>query len=114
MELSNKIIAIIGLGYVGLPLAVEFGKKYNVIGFDIDENRINDLKQGIDKTKETVKSDIESSIFLNFSNVVSDLGHANVFIVTVVVAAILLKDVTSTFSPLSGASVKVIVLAAKE
>jgi UDP-N-acetyl-D-galactosamine dehydrogenase len=83
MELLNKNIAIIGLGYVGLPLAVEFGKKYNVIGFDIDENRINDLKKGIDKTKETVKSDIDSSIFLKFSNLLSDLGHANVFIVTV-------------------------------
>jgi UDP-N-acetyl-D-galactosamine dehydrogenase len=83
MELLNKNIAIIGLGYVGLPLAVEFGKKYNVTGFDIDENRINDLKKGIDKTKETVKSDIDSSIFLKFTNQLSDLGHANVFIVTV-------------------------------
>jgi UDP-N-acetyl-D-glucosamine/UDP-N-acetyl-D-galactosamine dehydrogenase len=83
MELFNKNIAIIGLGYVGLPLAVEFGKKFNVIGFDIDENRINDLKKGIDKTKETVKSDIDSSIFLKFSNLVSDLDHSNVFIVTV-------------------------------
>lgn len=83
MEFLNKNIAIIGLGYVGLPLAVEFGKKYNVIGFDIDENRINDLKKGIDKTKETVKSDIDSSIFLKFSNLLSDLCHVNVFIVTV-------------------------------
>ena len=83
MELLNNNIAIIGLGYVGLPLAVEFGKKYNVIGFDIDENRINDLKKGIDKTKETIKSDIDSSIFLNFSNLLSDLRNSNVFIVTV-------------------------------
>jgi len=83
MELLNKNIAIIGLGYVGLPLAVEFGKKYNVIGFDIDENRINDLKIGIDKTKETVKSDIDSSIYLKFSSLVSDLGSSNVYIVTV-------------------------------
>jgi len=66
-----------------LPLAVEFGKKYNVIGFDIDENRINDLKIGIDKTKETVKSDIDSSIYLKFSSLVSDLGSSNVYIVTV-------------------------------
>ena len=83
MELLNKNIAIIGLGYVGLPLAVEFGKKFNVIGFDIDENRINDLKKGIDKTKETVKSDIDSSIYLKFTNLISDLGDANVYIVTV-------------------------------
>jgi UDP-N-acetyl-D-galactosamine dehydrogenase len=83
MELLNKNIAIIGLGYVGLPLAVEFGKKYNVIGFDIDEFRINDLKKGIDKTKETVKSDIESSKYLKFSSQVTDLSNSNIFIVTV-------------------------------
>lgn len=83
MELLNKNIAIIGLGYVGLPLAVEFGKKYNVIGFDIDELRINDLKKGIDKTKETVKSDIESSKYLKFSSQVTDLSNSNIFIVTV-------------------------------
>lgn len=83
MKLLNKNIAIIGLGYVGLPLAVEFGKKYNVIGFDIDEYRINDLKKGIDKTKETVKSDIESSKYLKFSSQVTDLSNSNIFIVTV-------------------------------
>lgn len=83
MQLLNKNIAIIGLGYVGLPLAVEFGKKYNVIGFDIDEFRINDLKKGIDKTKETVKSDIESSKYLKFSSQVTDLSNSNIFIVTV-------------------------------
>ena len=83
MEHLSKNIAIIGLGYVGLPLAVEFGKKYNVIGFDIDESRIADLRNGIDKTKETVKSEIESSKFLKFSYEVSDLSDANIFIVTV-------------------------------
>ena len=83
MELLNKNIAIIGLGYVGLPLAIEFGKKYNVIGFDIDEFRINDLNKGIDKTKETVKSDIESSKYLKFSFQVADLSNYNIFIITV-------------------------------
>lgn len=83
MKLLNKNIAIIGLGYVGLPLAVEFGKKYNVIGFDIDEFRINDLKKGIDKTKETVKADIEASKFLNFSTQITDLSICSIFIVTV-------------------------------
>jgi UDP-N-acetyl-D-galactosamine dehydrogenase len=83
MELISKNIAIVGLGYVGLPLAVEFGKKYNVIGFDIDESRIDDLRNGIDKTKETVKSEIESSKFLKFSCNISDLANANIFIVTV-------------------------------
>ena len=51
----NKKIAIIGLGYVGLPLAVEFGKKYSTIGFDINRRRIKQLKQGIDLTEETSK-----------------------------------------------------------
>jgi UDP-N-acetyl-D-galactosamine dehydrogenase len=83
MNYSKYNIAIIGLGYVGLPLAIEFGKKFNVIGFDIDKNRINELKKGIDKTKERVKSDIDSSTFLKFSNRVSDVGQSNVFIVTV-------------------------------
>ena len=83
MEHITRNIAIIGLGYVGLPLAVEFGKNYNVIGFDIDESRIDDLRNGIDKTKETVKSEIESSKFLKFSCKVSDLSEANIFIVTV-------------------------------
>lgn len=79
----NKNIAVLGLGYVGLPLAVEFGKMYNVIGFDIDEIRIKELKEGIDKTKETVKSDIKSSKFLKFSSEILDLKESNVFIVTV-------------------------------
>ena len=48
----NYKIGIIGLGYVGLPLAVEFSKHYDVVGFDINKNRINDLKKGIDKTEE--------------------------------------------------------------
>ena len=50
MELSKSKIAIIGLGYVGLPLAVEFGKKYETVGFDIDENRIKQLLKGKDDT----------------------------------------------------------------
>ena len=53
--LNNKIIAVIGLGYVGLPLAVEFGKKYKTFGYDISLDRINELKNGIDKTGETSK-----------------------------------------------------------
>ena len=52
MKLKNIKIAIIGLGYVGLPLAVEFGKKFKTLGFDINENRINELNKGIDTTLE--------------------------------------------------------------
>ena len=51
--MNNKKIALIGLGYVGLPLAVEFGKKFVVVGFDINQPRINDLKNGVDSTLET-------------------------------------------------------------
>ncbi len=76
-------IAIIGLGYVGLPLAVELGKHFNVIGFDIDKLRINELLKGHDRTKECSKKSIKSSKQLNFSNNEDDLKKANLFIVTV-------------------------------
>ena len=81
--LSNKKIAVIGLGYVGLPLAVEFGKKYEVIGFDINIDRVNELKKGIDKTKESNQEEISSSKFLQFSSDKSDIALCNIFIVTV-------------------------------
>lgn len=82
-NLQNKRIAVIGLGYVGLPLAVEFGKNYDVLGFDINENRIGELRQGIDKTKESNKEEIKSAVKLKFSSNVEDLKNYNVFIVTV-------------------------------
>ena len=58
--MQNKI-AIIGLGYVGLPLAVEFGKKYTTVGYDINENRIKELRNGVDKTNEVTKAQINKS-----------------------------------------------------
>jgi|TARA_B100000315_G_C14420969_1_gene515524 UDP-N-acetyl-D-mannosaminuronate dehydrogenase len=58
---KNLKIAVIGLGYVGLPLAIEFSKKYSTIGFDKDEDRINQLKDGIDKTLETCKEDLDKT-----------------------------------------------------
>lgn len=76
-------IAIIGLGYVGLPLAVEFGKIYTVIGFDINESRIEELKAGIDRTKESNKAEIYSSKKLSFSSSISEISKCNIFIVTV-------------------------------
>lgn len=84
-------IAVIGLGYVGLPLAVEFAKKYAVIGFDIDIIRINELKLGMDRTQEVNESDLrnvfESSTGsmkgLAFSSSIDDLKGCNTFIVTV-------------------------------
>jgi UDP-N-acetyl-D-galactosamine dehydrogenase len=76
-------ICIIGLGYVGLPLAVEFGKKYQTIGFDLNTGRINELKQGIDKTLEQTKDQIESASNLIFTDSDADISDCNIYIVTV-------------------------------
>lgn len=76
-------IAVIGLGYVGLPLAVEFGKKYSTIGFDINQKRISELKEGYDRTLESNKGEIEGSKSLVFSSNLKDLSNYNVYIVTV-------------------------------
>lgn len=78
-----KKIAIIGLGYVGLPLAVEFGKKRKVTGFDISIDRINQLKKYHDSTNECSKSEIMSANHLSFSNEVKDIHDASIFIITV-------------------------------
>lgn len=83
MLISTKKIAVIGLGYVGLPLAVEFGKIYPVLGFDINNKRIKELKNGIDITKESNAEEIKSSSNLIFSSEEKDLKEYNVFIVTV-------------------------------
>ena len=66
--MKNKKIAIIGLGYVGLPLAVEFGKKREVVGFDIDKKRVQDLKSGIDHTKEVSPDDLNNSKNILFTH----------------------------------------------
>lgn len=87
----NHKIAIIGLGYVGLPLAIEFAKKYKVLGFDISHSRINELSAGIDLTneanldelKEVIAIANDSSIGLRFSHNEADLSNCNTFIVTV-------------------------------
>jgi len=76
-------IAIIGLGYVGLPLAVEFGKKFTTIGFDISEERICELKNGFDKTLELANKEIRDANFLTFTDQTTDLKKVNIFIVTV-------------------------------
>ncbi len=82
MNLENKKIAIIGLGYVGLPLAVEFGKKYKVIGFDINKARIEELRSGTDSTLEVSDKDLSESNLM-FSYTVEDLKSADIYIVTV-------------------------------
>jgi UDP-N-acetyl-D-galactosamine dehydrogenase len=83
MEIQNKKIAIIGLGYVGLPLAVAFGSKYSTLGFDINATRVGELSKGIDRTLESDKDKIASATLLSFSSTVEDLKSCNIFIVTV-------------------------------
>lgn len=83
MQLADLRIAIIGLGYVGLPLAVEFGKKGPVIGFDINQNRINELKNGQDHTLEVSPEELQKAEQLTFSANLDDLKESNFFIVTV-------------------------------
>jgi UDP-N-acetyl-D-galactosamine dehydrogenase len=82
-SLENTKIAIIGLGYVGLPLAVEFSKKYPVIGFDINAGRIEELKSGTDSTLEVSDTELAQAKSLSFSSDKSVLSEANVFVVTV-------------------------------
>lgn len=83
MKLTDVHLAIIGLGYVGLPLAVEFSKKYPVIGFDINKERIDELANGNDFTLEVSKEELAEAKFLTFSYNKNDLKKANIFIVTV-------------------------------
>lgn len=83
MNLNQANIAIIGLGYVGLPLAVEFGKQRNVLGFDINAKRIAELKAGHDHTLETDSEELRAAIHLRFTTDLNDLRACNCFIVTV-------------------------------
>ena len=79
----NKRIGILGLGYVGLPLALEFSKKYQVTGFDIDHARVDALKKGFDKTGQYSAKELQLNISLNFSNDSIDIADCNYYIVTV-------------------------------
>lgn len=83
MRYENETIAIIGLGYVGLPLAVEFGKKRKVIGFDINIHRIRELQSGIDSTLECSNDEILAANFLNFSANISEIATSKIYIITV-------------------------------
>ena len=76
-------IGIIGLGYVGLPLAVEFGKKYDTVGFDVKKTRLESLRNAIDETLETSTDDLKSATFLRYSDNLEDLKDRDIFIVTV-------------------------------
>jgi UDP-N-acetyl-D-glucosamine/UDP-N-acetyl-D-galactosamine dehydrogenase len=83
MNLAELKLAIIGLGYVGLPLAVEFGKKRSVVGFDINQKRIGELQAGHDATLETEPDELRAASHLRFSTDLEDLRACNCFIVTV-------------------------------
>ena len=83
MNLDNSKIGVIGLGYVGLPLAVEFGKKRPVLGFDINPGRIDELNSGKDSTLEVSSKELEEASHLTFSSDPEDLKTCGVFIVTV-------------------------------
>ena len=83
MQLSDFKLAIIGLGYVGLPLAVEFGRKRHVVGFDINRKRINELIAGNDFTLEVTKEELAAAKNLTYTNHPDDLVSCNCFIVTV-------------------------------
>lgn len=83
MDLQDKTLAIIGLGYVGLPLAVEFGKRRPVIGFDVNPERVAELQSGEDHTLECSRSELKAASQLRYSCAVDDLRHAQIFIVTV-------------------------------
>ena len=83
LSLENTKIAIIGLGYVGLPLAIEFGKKFNTLGFDINELRIAELQSGKDSTLEVSEEELAESAYISYSHDVNDLKDCNVYIVTV-------------------------------
>ena len=82
-DLLEIKICIVGLGYVGLPLAIEFGKKFNTVGFDISKQRINELKNSYDRTKEIVTKDFQKSKKLEFTNSQKAINSADVIIVTV-------------------------------
>jgi UDP-N-acetyl-D-glucosamine/UDP-N-acetyl-D-galactosamine dehydrogenase len=83
VNLDQKTIAVIGLGYVGLPLAVEFAKKRAVIGFDIQVKRIEELSSGNDRTLELSKEELKEAKYLSFTAHLEDLQKAQIFIVTV-------------------------------
>ena len=83
MNFDSTRIAIIGLGYVGLPLAVEFGKQFDTLGFDISAQRIKELRNGQDRTLETTPEELKHATRLQFSTDAAALSACNVFIVTV-------------------------------
>jgi UDP-N-acetyl-D-glucosamine/UDP-N-acetyl-D-galactosamine dehydrogenase len=83
LNLRKCRIGVIGLGYVGLPLAVEFGKHFDTVGFDVKPDRIAELKAGRDSTLETTRAELKAAVNLSFTTTLADLKKCRVFIVTV-------------------------------
>lgn len=102
IELSEIKMAVIGLGYVGLPLAVEFGKQFDVLGFDISSDRVKELKHGVDSTLECSRSELAEAASLRFTADIEPLKSCNVYIVTVPTP--INKNKTPDLSPLLNAS----------
>ena len=83
MNLSEQKIGVIGLGYVGLPLAVEFGKKYETVGFDINQSRIDELESGVDSTLEVDSEELTKATKLSYSRNTADIADCTIYVVTV-------------------------------
>ena len=81
--MNNKKICLIGLGYVGLPLAVEFGKRRSVTGFDIKTSRVNELKNGTDSTLEVTDQELKDAVHLSYTSKLDDVKDCEIFIITV-------------------------------
>lgn len=102
MDLAKTKICMIGLGYVGLPLAVEFGKKYQTVGFDINKARIAELNSGKDSTLEVGPEELKEATKLTYTSEINDIASCNVYIVTVPTPIDIAKR--PDFKPLESAS----------
>ncbi|MGF1910261.1 Vi polysaccharide biosynthesis UDP-N-acetylglucosamine C-6 dehydrogenase TviB [Vibrio kasasachensis] len=83
MKLDSLNIGIVGLGYVGLPLAVEFGKEYPTVGFDINASRVRELESGKDSTLECTSEELKTATYLNYTHQLENIRNCNFYIVTV-------------------------------
>jgi UDP-N-acetyl-D-galactosamine dehydrogenase len=81
--MDDSKIAVIGLGYVGLPLSIEFGKAFKTIGFDTKKSRVAELKRSFDSALEVSAEEFQKSNMLSFTNDVNDIANCNIFIITV-------------------------------
>lgn len=83
LKVDEVKIAVIGLGYVGLPLAVEFGKGRHVVGFDVNHKRIDELNNGHDSNLETTDDELKDACNLSFTSSIEDIKDCNFYIITV-------------------------------